>query len=323
MEKVDKKKEGDISYKKGKQAYENHNWEEAAEYLEEAVKLTPDKYSYYYYAQALGKLGKHEKAIETLSQAYNYLPKDKETKEHVVILQVLASEARCSGNFNLSMKYLEQALDIGKRIFTEYNLLTLKSEIDDEKRQIKDDEKKLLAKQADDLLKTADELEKKKAYPEAVEEYSKVLENHHEILIVYLKRGKCYYFMQKYQEAITDFNIYEEKSVLKPENSITDMQFHRGICYAELEQYDKAFTEWKKLYDRVRLDPKYKKLTTDLIQIYNATKEKVKCKESVKEKSVQKELRKPEEIAEEYKIVKEILQDTKFLNVFFEWILFF
>ncbi len=310
---MEQKKEGDISYRKGKEAYVNHAYEEAAEYLEEAARLSPDKFAYFYLGESLGKLKKHDKALEALTQAYNYLPKDKETREHVIVLQCQAIQARLAENFDLARKYNQTAWEVGNRIFKGGDLEGLKAEVETETQDIKRAEAQQATKHIEAMVKSGEEFEKRKAYTEAIEQYEKVLKEK-ELPSVYVRRGKCLYLAQRFKEAIADFDKFKE---LVKDGTDHEPAYYKSMCLAELEDFEAALKEFHELYDKIKEDRRSQNLLREVVQHYNSIKERMRIKETVKVKSPASDSRKRDEIVAEGKLIREAFKNEKLLDVFF------
>ena len=316
---MEQKKEAEISYRKGKDAYLHNAYEEAAEYLEEATRLSPDKLSFFYLGESLGRLKKHDKALDALKQAFNCLPKDRETKEHIIVLQCQAIQARMLEKFDLARKHNQAALEVAKRIFKEYDLETVKTEAEEEFQEIKKAELRQATMQVERALKVAEDMEKRKAYTEAVEEYTKIIKER-TMSMLYLRRGKCLYFLQRYQDALSDFEEFAKKadysSTIDVEN---ECSYYKGLCWAETDNFDLSLKEFRRLFDRLHNTKENLRLRGLVVDHHNATRERMDVKERIRKKAPNKESRKREEVLEEGKVIKEALKNEKQLIVTFSF----
>ena len=235
---MEKKTERDRSYKKGKEAYETQDYEEAIAYLEEAIRISPDKLACFYFAESLGKLNRPEEAIKWLEKTYEILGSDKETKEHIIVLQSLLTQYKNMGRFDKARECIDRILAMATRMQS----ILKKNDLDDLKKEIKQEEKDIecrtnfaRARHPVDMSKQAEELEKRRSYKEALELYTKCLEEKESPELLF-KRARCNYMAQDYANALKDFDLFLKlpKSLsIREENLINESYYYQGLCHLE------------------------------------------------------------------------------------------
>ncbi len=246
------KKETNHDYNKGKQAYDSQNYEEAVDYFEDAVKATPNKYAYFYLGQALGKLKRHEQAIEALNKTFDMLDKDKEPRDHAVVLQCLAEQHRRLDSFAKAKEEIELAWSICSKAFEGRDLTHWKYELDKDRSDIKDAEAYAETHRFDRYFKQAEEMERRRSYREAIDVYSKCLAERPS-LQAYFRRGRCYFFLQQHKEALADHTKCSEcpqTGIQQEKDTLTECEFYQGLCCAELGEFKQAATLLRKVAER-------------------------------------------------------------------------
>ncbi len=106
----------------------------------------------------------------------------------------------------------------------------------------KNNENSLLKKKSDSEIhfKEASESFENKRYTEAIECYSKAI-SLYPIALYYNDRAFTYYFLDKIENAIEDYN---EAITLEPNES--HLYLWRGKAYFKLKCFDKSENDWKK-----------------------------------------------------------------------------
>ncbi len=263
-----KKKEADIAYKNGKEALRNHEYSEAVDYFEESVQISPDKYAYFFLGEALGKLNKHDKALEAFDKTYELISTDKETEEHVTVLRCKAEESRNLENFAKAREYLDLASKMAERVLKDGKLEDAREDIEAERRQLKNAESQVKTRHLEALFKEGEDMERRKSYREAIEVYTRCLAES-QALLLYFHRGRCHQSLQQFVEAISDLKKCEESpDALREDKLLIESYFWLGICFAEVGEFKLALARLKKAFDRIKSTYTCQSLLDDVIINY-------------------------------------------------------
>ncbi|MCA2896703.1 tetratricopeptide repeat-containing S1 family peptidase, partial [Microcystis sp. M039S1] len=240
----------DIWIQRGGQLWRLARYEEAIKAFDEAIKQNESENVYlawYGKGLMLFALREDQTATEALQQAINTLPKREDLKEfHSSILQQQSAVYRYLENYEQALTVINQAISLVPNNPNYYNekwaVLSELKRYDEGLAAI--NQAINLAPRAAWYYNRGNLYYYQQKYDLALSDYDKAIELNPNYAKAYYNRGVLYYDQKKYELALADWNKAIE---LNP--NFTDAYYNRGNLYYNQQKYDLALSDYNKAID--------------------------------------------------------------------------
>ncbi|MCA2945140.1 tetratricopeptide repeat protein, partial [Microcystis sp. M011S1] len=245
----------DIWIQRGGQLWRLARYEEAIKAFDEAIKQNESENVYlawYGKGLMLFALREDQTATEALQQAINTLPKREDLKEfHSSILQQQSAVYRYLENYEQALTVINQAISLVPNNPNYYNekwaVLSELKRYDEGLAAI--NQAINLAPRAAWYYNRGNLYYYQQKYDLALSDYDKAIELNPNYAYAYYNRGNLYKNLQKYELALAD---YDKAIELNP--NYAKAYYNRGVLYYDQKKYELALADWNKA---IELNPNF------------------------------------------------------------------
>ncbi|MCA2908482.1 MAG: tetratricopeptide repeat protein, partial [Microcystis sp. M034S1] len=245
----------DIWIQRGGQLWRLARYEEAIKAFDEAIKQNESENVYlawYGKGLMLFALREDQTATEALQQAINTLPKREDLKEfHSSILQQQSAVYRYLENYEQALTVINQAISLVPNNPNYYNekwaVLSELKRYDEGLAAI--NQAINLAPRAAWYYNRGNLYYYQQKYDLALSDYDKAIELNPNYAYAYYNRGNLYKNLQKYELALAD---YDKAIELNP--NYAKSYYNRGVLYYDQKKYELALADWNKA---IELNPNF------------------------------------------------------------------